>query len=179
VTRTARIGIGVVVLLGAFVFFLLTVGSLGEPQPGVSRIPVAEVLAQADPADAYGTRELHVSGWYAELDADCRTPAGSPGPGSGPGPAWLEASCPLRVLLPYQPDEDVTQAELEAAGLRLAAPTGSAFPARARPDGPNLRLQQLVYVGHFADPAAEGCAPAARDRCRSTFVVSDYDGVLR
>ena len=28
------------------------------------------------------------------------------------------------------------------------------FPARAQPGGPNLRLQQLVYVGHFDDPAA-------------------------
>ena len=49
------------------------------------------------------------------------------------------------LLLPYQPSEAVSQKELESAGLRLAAPTGAAFPARARPDGPNLRLQQLVF----------------------------------
>jgi hypothetical protein len=73
----------------------------------------------------------------------------------------------------------VTQAELDAAGLRLSAPTGAAFPSRARPEGPNLQLQQLVFVGHFDDPAALDCAPAVRERCRNTFVVSDYDGLLR
>lgn len=170
--RGARIGVVIVALLGAFVFFLLTVGSLGKPQPDVTRIDVAEVLGQSSPADRYGAEELLVSGWYASLDADCR-------PAASGGGSWLEATCPLRVLLPYQPAETVTQAELESAGLRLSAPTGAAFPARARPEGPNLQLQQLVYVGHFDDPAAANCPPKLRERCRNTFVVSDYDGLLR
>jgi hypothetical protein len=178
VSRGTRIGLGLVALLGGFVFFLLTVGSLGEPQPDVARIGVADVLAHSTPADRYGSRELRISGWYAELDADCEPPAPRAS-GDGGDASWLHATCPLRVLLPHQPSESVSQAELESAGLRLSAPTDAAFPARARPDGPNLRLQQLVYVGHFDDPAAASCPAAERQRCRNTFVVSDYDGFLR
>jgi hypothetical protein len=176
VTRWTRIGLMLVALLGGFTFFMLTVGSLGEPQPDVARISVDEVLGGERPSERYGSRELLISGWYAELAADCDGPGAS---GSGSGAEWLEASCPLRVLLPYQPAEDVTQAALERDGLRLASPTNAVFPARARPEGPNLRLQQLVYVGHFDDPAADGCDHVTRQRCRDTLVVSDYDGLLR
>lgn len=174
-TPTLRLALAGVALLGTFVFLLLTVGSLGEPNPDVRRRSVAEVLAGPPPAQRFGDEELHVSGWYAELAADCEEP-GAAANGAVP---WLEQACPLRVLMPYQPAADVTQAELEANGLRLAAPDGRPFPARADPHGANLRLQQLVYVGHFNDPAAEECAPDLRDRCRSTLVVSDYDGLLR
>jgi hypothetical protein len=173
--RSTRIGIGLVVLLGAFVFFMLTVGSLGEPQPNVEQMSVARVLsAEGSPVDRYGNRELRIFGWYAELAADCS------GTRDGAGEAaWLERTCPIRVLMPYQPAENVTQAELEANGLRLAAPNGRPFPSRAEPSGPNLRLQQLVYVGHFDDAAAAGCADSLRDSCLNTFVVSDYIGFLR
>lgn len=172
--RSLRAGIGLLALLGAFIFLLLTVGSLGEPQPDVERIGVDRVLAGLPPAEAFGDEELRISGWYAELDADCA----EHGP-AAPSVPWLERTCPLRVLLPYQPAESVNQEELEANGLRLAAPIGQPFPSRARPEGANLRLQQLVFVGHFHDPAAEECTPELVDRCRSTFVVSDYDGLLR
>jgi hypothetical protein len=174
VTRGTRIGLLLVALLGGFIFFLLTVGSLGEPQPDVARVGVAEVLEGGPLAARHGEAEMRISGWYAELDGDCV--------GDRPSPSeagWLAASCPLRVLMPYQPAVDVTQAELETAGMRLAAPTNSVFPARARSEGPNLRLQQLVFVGHFADPAAARCPAEAAQRCRDTFVVSDYDGLLR
>jgi len=174
VNRGLRAGAVLVGLLGGFVFFLLTVGSLGEPQPDVARIGVSEVLAHAAPAEHYGTEELHVSGWYASLDADC-----TPEPGAGPRATWLERTCPLRLLMPEQPAASVTQEQLLAAGLRLTAPTGAAFPSRARPEGPNLQLQQLVFVGHFDDPASGDCAPALREQCRNTFVVTDYDGLLR
>ncbi|MEX1072199.1 MAG: hypothetical protein WED86_00735 [Chloroflexota bacterium] len=93
--------------------------------------------------------------------------------------AWLQRDCPLRVLLSAQPNELVSQAQLERGGLRLAAADGRPFPSRARPGGANLRLQQLVFVGHFDDPAAERCVPDRLARCRSTFVVSTYDGFLR
>ena len=106
--RATRIGLGLVALLGGFVFFMLTVGSLGEPQPDVSRVAVMDVLAVAAPAETYGSRELRISGWYAELDADCAAPAGEEARPAG----WLAATCPLRVLLPYQPAESVSQAEL-------------------------------------------------------------------
>jgi hypothetical protein len=175
VNRSTRIGVGLVALLGAFVFVLLTVGSLGEPQPDVARINVQEVLGGAvAPADRYGSEELRIYGWYAELAADCVEDPTAPA-SSG----WLARSCPLRVLLPYQPAETVTQEELELNGLRLAAPNGQPFPARAEPGGPNLRLEQLVYVGHFDDPLALMCPTARLDICRNTFVVSDYTGLLR
>jgi len=173
--RSTRIGMGLVALLGAFVFFMLTVGSLGEPQPDVARMSVEQVLdASQPPPEAYGGQELRISGWYASLDADCT------GTRNGSGDAaWLERTCPLRVLMPYQPAETVSQEELMANGLRLAAPVGRPFPSRAEPSGPNLRLEELVFVGHFNDPAATACAPDLVNACRGTFVVSDYSGLIR
>ena len=171
-TRELRIGIGLLVALGAFVALLLVVGSLGEPRPEVVPLSVEQAL---DGPDRWGSEELHVSGWYAELDADCVGDTG----GADPSVAWLQRDCPLRVLLPEQPSVDVTQEELLREGLRLAAPQGNAFPARAEPEGPNLRGQQLVFVGHFADPAAEDCVPDRVERCRVTLVVSDYDELVR
>jgi hypothetical protein len=174
-TRSARIGVAVVAGLGAFVFFMLVVGSLGEPRPELRRLTVTDVLGGAPPVERFGAQELRVVGWYAELDADCAV--------RHPRPAlaveWLERECPLRVLMPYQPAETVTQDELLAQGLVLAAPTGRPFPSRGEPGGPNLRLQQLVFVGHFNDPAAEGCLPELAAACRAAFVVSDYDGLIR
>jgi hypothetical protein len=175
VTWRVRAGIGLVVLLGAFVFFMLTVGSLGERRPELTMIGVADVLAEASPSERFGREEVRISGWYAELDGDCRETM----PDAAPLIAWLERTCPLRVLMPYQPAATVTQRELESAGLRLASETGAAFPSRARPEGPNLRLQELVFVGHFDDVAAAGCAPARLAICRNTFVVRDYDGLIR
>jgi hypothetical protein len=175
VNRETRIGLAIVAALGAFVFFMLVVGSLGGVRPELERIPVADLVSGSSPADRYGNRELYVVGWYAELDADCQ---GSNG-GADPSIAWLQRGCPLRVLMPYQPAETVGQAELEAEGLRLAAPNGRPFPSRAQPGGPNLRLGQLVFTGHFDDPAAASCVPALVDRCRNVLVVSDYDPLVR
>ena len=53
------------------------------------------------------------------------------------------------------------------------------FPSRAEATGPNLRGQQLVFVGHFDDPAAASCVPERLERCRETFVVTDYDEQVR
>ena len=174
--REARIGVGVVVALGAFVALMLVIGNLGEPRPEVGQLDVDEVLAGPQtPAERWGDDELGVVGWYAELDADCSGDHG----GAGESVAWLQRECPLRVLMPEQPAEDVTQAELEREGLRLAAPLGDRFPSRAQPGGPNLRFQQLVFVGHFADEATAQCVPERRERCANTFVVTDYDERVR
>lgn len=173
--RSTRIGVAIVVALGAFVFFLLVVGSLGEPRDELQRLSVSEVLDGPAPADRFGSRELHVVGWYAALDADCSAPDDP----VTPAVPWMERGCPLRVLMPYQPDLAVGQADLEAAGLRLVAPDGRPFPSRGTPGGPNLRLEQLVYVGHFDDRAAADCAPERVAYCRSLFVVSDYVGLIR
>jgi hypothetical protein len=123
----------------------------------------------------HGSAEIRIVGWYAELAGDC---VGDDG-GIDPSVAWLQRDCPLRVLLSAQPSEDVTQAELERDGLRLAAPDGRPFPSRAQAGGANLRLQQLIFTGHFEDEAAQSCVPDRLERCRNTFVVSTYDGLLR
>jgi hypothetical protein len=175
VTRDARIGIGIVVLLGAFVAFMIFVGSLGGTRPEVDPLSVEEALAGGAPADRWGSRELYVSGWYAELEADCEGDDG----GADAAVAWLQRDCPLRVLLPEQPADDVTQEELLRDGLLLAAPLGNSFPSRAEPSGPNLRGQQLVFVGHFDDAAAASCVPERFQRCRDTFVATDYDEIVR
>jgi hypothetical protein len=171
-TREARLGVLAVIGLGAFVALMLFLGALGAPRPEVDPLSVEEALAGAD---RWGSQELHVTGWYAELDADCEGDAG----GVDADVAWLQRDCPLRVLLPEQPATDVTQEELERDGLRLAAPLGNAFPSRAEPGGANLRGQQLVFAGHFADPVAASCVPERADRCRNSLVVNDYDELVR
>lgn len=173
--RETRIGVALVAALGALVFFMLVVGSLGDVRPELTEYPVGEILAEQHPAVRHQSAELRIVGWYAELAGDC---VGDDG-GVDATVAWLQRDCPLRVLLRTQPSETVTQAELARDGLRLAAPDGRPFPSRAQPGGPNLRLQQLIFVGHFDDPAAQRCVPDRLDRCRNTFVVSDYDGLLR
>lgn len=173
--RETRIGLALLVGLGLFVFFMLTVGSLGGVRPELTEYPVGEILAEQNPVVQHGNADLRIVGWYAELAGDC---AGDDG-GVDASVAWLQRDCPLRVLLSAQPSEDVTQAELERDGLRLAAPDGRPFPSRAQPGGANLRLQQLIFSGHFADPAAERCVPNRKLRCQTTLVVSTYDGLLR
>jgi hypothetical protein len=173
--REWRIGIAIVAALGAFVFAMLLIGSIGEPREELQRLSVPEVLREGSPADHFGDSELRISGFYAELDADCTERATVP----ALTVPWLELTCPLRVLAANQPPETVTQAELERGTVRLSAPNGAPFPSRAEPTGPNLRLEQLVFIGHFNDPAAAGCAPELREQCLNTFVVSDYDGLVR
>jgi hypothetical protein len=171
VTREMRIGVAALVGLGAFTFFMLVVGNVGAPRAGVHPVGVEALLADGPPAARWGDEELHIVGWYAELDADCRGDDG----GADASVAWLQRDCPLRILVPEQPRLDVTQDELLARGVRLAAPLGNVFPSRAQPDGPNLRRQQLVFVGSFDDPRAAGCVPERREQCENTFVVTDYD----
>lgn len=172
-SRETRIGIAVVVALGLLVYGLMTIGSLGGLNPELEVYQVDDVLNGPDPATRFASDEVRIVGWYAELAGDC---VGTSAPGGAA--AWLERECPLRVLMPAQPSQEVDQVTLET-GLRLAAPDGRPFPSRAEPGGPNLRLQQLVFIGHFDDPAADACAEPNRERCRSTFVVRDYDGYVR
>jgi hypothetical protein len=171
VTREMRIGIGLLVALAAVTALLIVVGSIGEPRPEVDPLSVEEARPGAD---LWGSDEVYVSGWYAELDADCVGDTG----GADADVAWLQRDCPLRVLMPTQPSLDVTQEELIRDGIRLAAPIGRPFPSRAEPGGPNLRGQQLVFVGHFDDPVAADCVPERAERCRNTLVVSDYDELI-
>jgi hypothetical protein len=175
--REARRWIGALLALGAFTAFMLVIGNLGAPRAGVHPLPVDEVLAEGPPAERWGSEERVIVGWYAELDADCEGDDG----GADASIAWLQRDCPLRVLMPEQPPKDVTQADLEAWGIRLAASPDrrQPFPARAEPTGPNLRGQQLLFEGHFDDERAADCVPARVDRCRNAFVVTDYDEQVR
>jgi hypothetical protein len=175
VTREARLWTGAVLGLGVFVALMLVIGNLGAPRAEVDPLTVDEVLADGGPANRFGDQELHVVGWYAELEGDC---IGDDG-GADESVAWLQRECPLRILMPSQPSPDVTQEELLAEGVLLAAPLGSAFPSRAEPGGPNLRGGQLVFVGHFDDERSTSCVPERVDRCRNTLVVSDYDEQIR
>jgi hypothetical protein len=174
-TREARLWVGALLGLGAFTALMLVIGNLGAPRPDVDPYTVREVLSGGSPADRFGDEELHVVGFYAELDGDCTGDDG----GADASVAWLQRECPLRVLMPRQPSVDVTQEQLLADGLLLAAPLGKPFPSRAEPGGPNLRGGQLVFVGHFADEAAGACVPERLDRCRNTLVVTDYDEQIR
>jgi hypothetical protein len=172
-----RLWIGAVIGLGLFTVVMLVAGNLlGGTRPEVDPLTVDVVLGEGGgPAAVFGREELYVVGWYAELDADC---VGDDG-GADPSVAWLQRDCPLRVLLPVQPSIDVTQAELLATGVRLAAPLGNVFPSRAEPGGPNLRGGQLVFIGSFDDEAATSCVPERVERCRNTLVVTDYDEQVR
>ncbi len=133
--RETRIGVALVVGLGLFVFLMLVVGSLGDVRPELTEYPVGEILADPDVAAHHGTTELRIVGWYAALDGDC---VGDDG-GVDATVAWLQRDCPLRVLVSQQPGEEVTQAELERDGLRLAAPNGQPFPPRGIPAAPTCR----------------------------------------
>jgi hypothetical protein len=175
VNRETRIGVALVAGLGILVFGMLVVGSLGGVRPDLTEYPVGEILGAPDAAEHYGTAELRIVGWYAALDGDCVGDSG----GVDATVAWLQRDCPLRVLLSKQPAEGVTQAALLRDGLRLAAPNGQPFPPRAIPGGANLQGQQLIFTGHFADAASERCIPDRVARCRVTFVVSTYNGLLK
>jgi hypothetical protein len=159
-------------LVGVLVVFL-GVGSLGEPRPEYLRIDVADALREPDPVARWGSTEIELVGWYANLDGDCAKPPGEP-----PDVGWLARTCPLRLLLAEQPAEGAHQAALEAIGLRLAAPTGEPFPPRPEPGGWHLMLEPVIVTGHFDDPESDRCAEAAQERCRSTFVVTGIDGLV-
>jgi hypothetical protein len=169
--RAAWLAIPVVLLI--VLVLLIGLGSLGAPRPEYLRIEVAEVLTEPDPVTRWGSDEIEVVGWYANLDADCEPPATE-----AADAGWLARTCPLRLLLAEQPAEGAAQAALEAIGLRLAAPTGEPFPPRPEPGGWHLMLEPLIVTGHFDDPAAGGCEQELRDQCRATFVVTGVDGLV-
>lgn len=162
--------------VGLLIFLMMAVGALGGLRPELRPLDVSQVASgTGGPADRYGSRELRILGWYAELKGGCVGDSG----GSDPTVAWLQRQCPLRVLLAQAPPTTAPQRELELTGLRLAAPNGKPFPPRSEPTGLNLQLQQLVFVGHFDDAAASRCVPERVAQCRNTFVVTTYTGLVR
>jgi hypothetical protein len=174
VNHETRIGLAIVTGLGVLIFTMMVLSSLFAP-PRMESLDVSAVLTgNPAPAQRFGTSTLNITGYYAEIKGDCTGDTG----GVDRAVSWLQAECPVRVLLPSQPGENVTQAELERDGLRLSATTGVPFPPRARPEGPNLQLDQLIFTGHFNDATAADCQPEREERCRNTFVVDGYDNIL-
>ena len=155
-TREVRIGGAVVAALGAFIFFLMVVGSGGGTRPEIDPLSVQDVLSGGPPANRYGSEELHISGWYAELAADCEGDDG----GADASVAWLQRDCPLRVLLPEQPDEDVTQAELVAQGIRLAATPSRRVPTRRDPTA--AARSSCSWVISMTPPPRSACRNGRR-----------------
>jgi hypothetical protein len=165
-----------VVGVGLLIFAMMAVGAVGGLRPELRTLDVSQVAAPGiGPAERFGSEQLRIVGWYAELKGGCVGDSG----GSDPKANWLQRQCPLRVLLSQPPAATASQRELELTGLRLAAPNGRPFPPRAEPTGLNLQLEQLVFVGHFADPAAASCVPERAAQCRNTFVVSTYTGLVK
>lgn len=174
-TRERWVWTGLVVGVGLLIFGLMVFGGAGGVRPDLQQVAVSDVLSGAQlPADRYGSGEMQVVGWFSQLIDGCDGP--TPGPAGGPVPTWLQATCPIRVLLPTQPVGQPTQEELLRDGLRLAAPNGKPFPPPA--GSGTAALEELVFVGHFDDPAASTCTPALVVQCRNTFVVSEYSGQI-
>lgn len=175
-TRERWIWTGIVAAVGLLIFGLMVFGGAGGLNPDLQQVSVSDVLtSRLIPSERFGNHEVRIVGWYAALYDGCVGDSG----GSNASVAWLQRSCPLRVLLPTQPAGTVTQAEMLQEGLRLAAPDGKPFPPPTPVGGGTAGLEELVFVGHFDDPASGACDSGRVSLCRNTFVVSGYTGLLR
>ncbi|HEX5396193.1 MAG TPA: hypothetical protein VFX74_03785 [Candidatus Limnocylindria bacterium] len=161
--------------MGLLTFGLLVVSSMLPTRPDLQRVTVDDILGNAvAPAARFGSNEIRVVGWFVTLKDGCQGDSG----GADASVAWLQRDCPLRVLLQDQPSAGITQAQLEARGIRLSAPTGEPFPPPTAIGAGTAGLEELVFVGHFDDPATAKCVPERAERCRNTFVASDYDPLI-
>lgn len=165
----------VVVGVGLLVFALMVVSSFLPTRPDLQRVSVDDVLTSGTaPAERFGDHELRLVGWFVTVDKACQGDTG----GADASVAWLQRDCPLRVVLADRPTPGMSQQQLEAQGIRLSSPTGEAFPPATPIGSGTAAMEQLVFVGHFDDPTAADCVPEREDRCRNTFVASDYDPLV-
>jgi len=176
-TRERWLWTGVVVGMGLLIFLLIVFGLIYGPKTTVPELQVSEVLDSPNgPAARFGTQDLMIVGWYTQVSGTaCKGDTG----GSDPDTGWLQAQCPVRVLVPQQPTTKPSQAALLRDGLLLAAPNGSAFPPPTAVGSGTAGLEELVFHGHFNDSAAAACIPDRQERCQNTFVVSDYSGLIK
>jgi len=176
-TRERWLWTSVVVGMGLLTFVLIVFGLIYAPKPTVPEFQVSDVLDSPNgPAARFGTQDLLIVGWYTQVSgSSCRGDTG----GSDPVAGWLQAQCPVRVLVPQEPTTTPTQAQLLRDGLVIAAPNGAAFPPPTPVGSGTAGLEQLVFHGHFNDSAAASCIPDRMERCQNTFVVSDYSGLIR
>ena len=175
-TRERWIWTAIVVGTGLLIFGLMIFGGFGGVRPDLQQVSVEDVLTSTQlPAERFGSTEIRIAGWFAQITAGCSGDTG----GADTAASWLQASCPVRVLLPTRPADAISQAGLLRDGLRIAAPDGKPFPPQAPAGSGTAGLEQLVFVGHFDDPAAASCVPARLVQCRNTFVVTEYTGQIR
>jgi hypothetical protein len=175
-TRERWIWTGVVVGVGLLIFGLLVFGGAGGLRPDLQQVQVADALTSpGGPAARFGNHEIRIVGWFAQLTTSCEGDTG----GADASVNWLQADCPLRVLLPSEPDPSANQADLLRGGLRLAATTGEPFPPPAPIGSGTAGLEPLVFTGHFDDAASSSCQPDRVERCRDTFVVTGYDALIK
>jgi hypothetical protein len=177
-TRAGRerlVWTAVVVGIGLLTFGLMVVSSFLPIRPDLQLVTVDDVLSsRVAPAERFANHEIRLVGWFVTLTDACQGDDG----GADASVAWLQRDCPLRVLLPEQPTPGVTQQALEARGIRLTAPTGKPFPPPTKIGTGTAGLEELVFVGHFDDAATAKCVPEREDRCRNTFVATDYDPLI-
>lgn len=175
VGRERLLWTAIVVGMGLLTFGLMVGSSLLPIRPDLQRVTVDDILGNGvPPAQRFGSNEIRVVGWFVTIKDGCQGDSG----GADASVAWLQRDCPLRVLLPDQPSSDMTQAQFEAQGLRLSAPTGEAFPPPTAIGAGTAGMEELVFIGHFDDAAASSCVPERADRCRNTFVATDYDALI-
>jgi hypothetical protein len=175
-TRERWVWTALVVGIGLLIFGLLVFGGAGGLNPELQNESVTDVLtSRLAPAERFSHNEIRIVGWYVALYDGCVGDSG----GTNASVNWLQRSCPLRVLLPTQPIGQVTQQQMLSEGLRLAAPDGKPFPPPTPVGAGTAALEQLVFVGHFDDPASGACNPDRVQLCRNTFVVTGYTGLLR
>jgi hypothetical protein len=174
-TRERWVWTAIVVGVGLLIFGLMVFGGFGGVRPDLQQVSVSDVLTSGQlPADRYGSAEMNITGWFVQITTGCSgDTAGTAASG------WLQATCPVRVLLPVQPTGTPSQDELLRTGLRLAAPNGQPFPPQVTAGAGTAGLEELVFTGHFADRAADACTAARATLCRNTFVVSGYTGLIR
>lgn len=175
-TRERWLWTGLVVGVGLLIFGMMVFGGGGGTRPDLQQVNVADILSSGKlPSQEYGSSDIEVVGWYAAFIDGCQGTTESGGGKAG----WLEAECPLRVLLPTEPAANASQADLLRAGLRLAAPDNKPFPPPAPPGSGTAGLEQLAFQGHFNDATAASCSAALLVECQNTFVVSTYTGQIK
>ncbi len=175
-TRERWIWTAIVVGTGLLIFGLMVFGGFGGVRPDLQQVSVEDVLTSTQlPAERFGSNEIRITGWFAQITAGCSGDTG----GADAAASWLQATCPVRVLLPAKPGGVISQGVLLRDGLRLAAPDGKPFPPQAPAGSGTAGLEQLVFVGHFDDPTAGSCVPSRVTQCRNTFVVTEYSGQIR
>ncbi len=142
--------------------------ALAASVPDLQQVSVEDVLTSTQlPAERFGSNEIRIAGWFAQITAGCSGDRG----GADATASWLQATCPVRVLLPSRPAESTNQAVLLRDGLRLAAPDGKPFPpqapAGAGPPASNSSSSSAISLIPLRHRASRPGSPRAAIRSSS------------